>query len=116
MTLNEYEKFVESVAKPMQEQEVPSHILDMLHCVVGITGEAGELADAVKKHVFYSQQLDSANVQEELGDLMFYIQHFCNTIGLPLEYIISLNVEKLKRRYPNGYTDANAKLRLDKND
>jgi NTP pyrophosphatase (non-canonical NTP hydrolase) len=73
------------------------------HALLGISGEVGELADAFKRAWFYEQDLDTANVLEELGDLLYYISMLADTMDTELETILKLNVEKLKQRYPNGW-------------
>lgn len=112
---NNYPNFVHSRTKPM---ETP--LLNILHMAVGISGEAGELLDVVKKSWVYNKPLDIDNVLEELGDLVFYIQGMINVIEdyedfpLNLDTVILLNMVKLYERYPNGYTDADAIERKDK--
>lgn len=107
----DYSEFVAALAKPMGS---PKN--DLMHMAIGICGEAGELADAIKKHWAYGKELDSTNVIEELGDLLFYIQGMANLIGVNIEVIRQLNVNKLAKRYPTGYTDAAAIARADKSE
>ena len=89
-------------------------VLGLVHAAVGISGEAGELLDAVKKHWVYGKPLDVQNVIEELGDLEFYAAALRALIGVSREEVIKANVDKLRKRYPDGYTDALAAARLDK--
>lgn len=88
---------------------------DLLHGAIGVAGEAGELLDAVKKHVIYGQPLNLKNAIEELGDIEFYLQAIRNTLGIPREHIIKKNVAKLQQRYPVTYSDEKALSRDDKN-
>ena len=87
---------------------------DLMHMAIGVSGEAGELLDAVKKHVIYGKPLDRENVIEELGDIEFYLAGIRNTLGVPRSFIIESNVAKLQKRYPVQYTDAAAIARADK--
>lgn len=87
-----------------------------LHASVGISGEAGEILDAVKKHWVYEKPLDRENLIEETGDILFYIQALCNLLGISLSDAIDANVDKLNKRYPQGYTNAAAQARADKVD
>lgn len=89
---------------------------ELLHAAIGICGEAGELLDAIKKHVIYGKPLDRVNVIEELGDIEFCLQMMRTTLRLGHHEIIEANVEKLKKRYPIGYTDRAAIERKDKQD
>jgi NTP pyrophosphatase (non-canonical NTP hydrolase) len=109
-TLVNFETFVASRAKAMQ-----SPILDMVHATMGISGEAGELLDAVKKSFIYNKPLDTENVIEELGDIMFYVQHMLNQFPKHSLYtVLNANMDKLRKRYPDGYSDAAAQARTDK--
>lgn len=104
-----YSEFVEKLAKPMG-----SEILDALHGAVGISGEAGELLDALKKVWVYNKPMDRKNVVEELGDLRFYMQHLMNVLDITEQEVIEANVQKLQVRYAAGYSDAAAQARVDK--
>lgn len=85
------------------------------HMATGIAGEAGELLDAVKKHVVYRRDVDVINVIEELGDLEFYMEGIRQALGLSRETCLDYNMKKLGQRYMNHvYTDAQAIERNDK--
>lgn len=86
----------------------------LLHMAFGLAGEAGELLDAVKAHVFYNQDLNVDNCTEEIGDSLFFIEGFCQGINLSPEDAKRLNIAKLLGRYPEGYSDQAAKDRMDK--
>lgn len=111
----EYEKFVASRFKVMDFNSD-----ELMHAAVGISGEAGELLDAVKKYWAYGANLDVENVYEELGDILFYMQAMLNTVramGCPtktMQELIDMNTEKLTKRYPSGYSNADAIARKDK--
>ena len=90
--------------------------LRLVHGAVGVSGEAGELLDAIKKHWIYNAELDTENVKEEIGDLLFYAQAILNELGFTMEECMRHNIEKLRARYPDGYTDIHARARLDKAD
>lgn len=90
---------------------------NLLHHTLGIAGEAGEIVDAVKKHVIYGLPLDVENLVEELGDLEFYMAGLRDAIKVIRSKVIDHNVSKLTTRYPTGgYSDEDAKTRADKND
>lgn len=78
------------------------------HAVIGLAGEAGELAGAVERWLYYGKGLDLPNVCEELGDSLWYIAFACNALGLSLEGIMQANIEKLRKRYPDKYSDFQA--------
>lgn len=88
---------------------------DLIHGAVGIAGEAGELLDAVKKHVIYNKLLDRENVIEELGDLEFYMEQVRQNLGISREETLAANISKLSVRYASlTYTDEAAQARADK--
>ena len=105
----EYPDFVSSRTK-----QLDNTTQNMLHMAVGISGEAGELLDAIKKIWVYNKEPDWQNITEELGDLLFYIQGMANILGDSLAELMKSNMEKLKKRYPTGYSDAAAQARADK--
>lgn len=86
----------------------------LLHASLGISGEGGEIVDAVKKNWVYEKPLDRENLIEEIGDLLFYTQALCSLIGIELVDAVDANMAKLNKRYPQGYTDAAAIARADK--
>lgn len=85
-----------------------------LHMAIGISGEAGELLDSIKKATIYRKQLDIANIVEECGDLLFYIAGMLDSIGVDIESAMSANVSKLSIRYGKSYSDKSAIERIDK--
>lgn len=87
----------------------------LLHMVVGVSGEAGELLDAVKKHVIYNKELDVHNVIEELGDIEFYLEGIRQELGIERDETIKHNMDKLSQRYATRkYSDDQAQARADK--
>jgi len=112
-----YSNMVKSLAKNGQDIviDMTPKKAHLLHMAVGISGEAGELLDAVKKHVIYGKDLDLENVIEELGDLEFYMQGLRDELSLVREQCIRANVDKLSERYSSGsYSDQQAQDRADK--
>jgi len=86
-----------------------------LHMTVGLCGEAGELLDAIKKHVIYKKPADIENIIEELGDIEFYLEGLRQGFGITREQTLAANINKLQVRYASGfYSDAQAQDRADK--
>jgi len=86
-----------------------------MHAALGVCGEAGELADAIKKHVVYGKELDRTNIVEELGDLRFYMQAVQNLYHISEIELLKHNADKLATRYVNlNYSDMAAITRADK--
>lgn len=71
--------------------------------VMGISGEAGEVADIIKKHLYQGHNLDIQHLSEEIGDVMFYIVNLATVLGLDMCEILENNISKLKKRYPEGF-------------
>lgn len=89
--------------------------LMQLHAALGVCGEAGELADAIKKHVIYGKPLDRDNIIEELGDLRFYIEAVQNLYKITEQEVLQANANKLAQRYKSlTYSDQAAIERADK--
>ena len=111
-----FAEFVSALCKPGESirAELTPEDCHRLHMAVGISGEAGELLDAVKKATIYRKQLDIANIVEECGDLLFYISGMLDSIGVDIESAMASNVSKLSIRYGKTYSDKSAVERLDK--
>lgn len=71
---------------------------------LGISGEAGEVADLIKKHLGHGHDLDWGKLKTELGDVLWYVACLADRLSIPLSAIASANVEKLQRRYPDGFS------------
>jgi len=85
---------------------------------VGVSGEAGELLDAVKKYAIYNRANEgplNTNLVEELGDLEFYMEGMRQLLGLTRQEILDANMKKLAVRYKDfKYSDKAAHERADK--
>jgi NTP pyrophosphatase (non-canonical NTP hydrolase) len=71
--------------------------------LLGLSGESGELIDLFKKHKFQGHSLSREELALELGDVLWYVREVCDGIGFSMEEVASMNIEKLKRRFPNGF-------------
>lgn len=112
-----YQHFVNAIVKPGHEiltQLTPAQA-HLLHMAVGVSGEAGELLDTIKKHCIYQKQIDLDNIKEEAGDILFYLTGLLNELDMSLEDCINANTAKLSRRYSSGsYSNEAAIARADK--
>jgi NTP pyrophosphatase (non-canonical NTP hydrolase) len=75
------------------------------HAVVGLAGEVGELAQLLERWVYYGQSLSVPDVEEEVGDCLWYLALLCNTVGISMERAMEGNIAKLKARYPHKFTE-----------
>lgn len=76
----------------------------MLEGALGLSGEVGEVVDILKKSIFQGHPLDVRKVALELGDAMWYLALLAHSIGYNLDEVTKMNIEKLKNRYPNGFS------------
>jgi NTP pyrophosphatase (non-canonical NTP hydrolase) len=76
----------------------------LINGCLGLTGESGEVADIIKKHLFQGHELDKAHLAEELGDVLWYIASLCNTLEVKMSDVMQGNIDKLQKRYPDGFT------------
>ena len=84
---------------------------EILHGVLGVVTEAGEIADVLKKHLIYGKTLDKVNLKEELGDVAWYVALLIRRLETSFEKIFDVNIEKLYVRYPEKFTEEAALIR-----
>ena len=72
---------------------------------LGLAGEAGEFANLVKKMTAHGHPLDPEALEDELGDVLWYLAEAATACGLDLEEVGRKNVAKLQKRYPNGFNE-----------
>ncbi|MFG1499225.1 nucleoside triphosphate pyrophosphohydrolase family protein [Halobacteriovorax sp. XZX-3] len=80
----------------------------LLHAGIGLSTEAGEFLDALKKHIFYGKELDRVNLAEELGDLFWYMAIVGDELGIKFEDVMERNITKLKARYGEKFSEEKA--------
>lgn len=83
----------------------------LLHAGFGLSTEAGEFLDALKKHIFYGKELDRVNLKEEMGDLFWYLAIACDELDVEFESLMETNIAKLKARYGEKFTEQRAENR-----
>lgn len=99
MDANEYQKLAMTTLNPaLTGRDI------LINGVMGLCGEAGEAIDIVKKHLAQGHELDKAHLAKELGDIAWYLAETATAIGYPLSDILQMNVDKLKKRYPEGFS------------
>ncbi|MGB4985500.1 MAG: nucleoside triphosphate pyrophosphohydrolase family protein [Erysipelotrichaceae bacterium] len=97
MEFNEYQELALFTANSTDEQRL------VLNGVMGLCGESGECIDIVKKNIFQGHELDKEKLKDELSDVLWYLATCAAGIDVKLEDIAIHNVNKLKKRYPNGF-------------
>ena len=102
----DYESFIYRLEQ-LEEEDFPTERL--LTAAVGMSAEAGEFTEVVKKIVFQGKEPTEENLfhlKRELGDVMWYVMQACMGLGVDLNEVIEMNIDKLKSRYPGGEFDA----------
>ena len=100
-----YYSFAQRIAI-LQDQEFPTERL--LTAAVGMSAEAGEFTEIIKKIIFQGKPVNDENLfhlKRELGDIMWYVAQACMGLGISLDEVMEMNVEKLVARYPGGQFD-----------
>ena len=98
------EKYDENIKDRLTSPES----IRLLHACMGMQTESAEFTDTMKKHIFYGKEIDKINLEEELGDLMWYIAVACDELWLSFEDICKKNITKLQLRYPDKFTPERA--------
>lgn len=99
MTGNEYQKLAERTIN----DDLTNSGREM-HALHGMVGEIGELHSLYQK-VYQGHSLDEEHAKKELGDLLWFIAEYCTAIGWELEDVMITNIDKLKARYPEGFSE-----------
>lgn len=103
MTLNEYQELAMRTCSGKSLLEINPCATRIINGCIGLGGEAGECLDIVKKWLFQGHDLSRSKLIDELGDVLWYIAEVAAGLGTNLEEIAEHNVEKLRRRYPDGF-------------
>ena len=98
MSFNEYQALAQRTSKDKGFRE------KLGNGALGLTGEAGEVADIVKKYFYQDHPLDQAAIIKELGDVLWYVAEACAALGVQMEEVAKLNIKKLYDRYPQGFS------------
>lgn len=80
---------------------------------MGLSGEAGEVTDLIKKELFHGHPKNREEVKKELGDLMHYVAGLATMYNLTLEEVATGNIKKLADRYPEGFSEERSVNRND---
>lgn len=107
MTINEYQQLAMTTLNPeLDRKDV------LINSVMGLCGESGEAIDIVKKWMAQGHELDKEHLAKELGDIAWYLAEAATALDIPLEDILQANIDKLKKRYPEGFDSKKSLARL----
>ena len=108
MEANEYQRLAMTTLNPeLSKRDV------LINSVMGLCGEAGEAIDIVKKWMAHGHELDREHLAKELGDIAWYLAEAATALDLSLDDILQANIEKLKKRYPQGFDTARSQNRTE---
>ena len=109
MEINQYQKAALRTANSLNSKDL------MVNGILGLCGETGEVSDVIKKHLFQGHELDVDKIVDELGDVCWYIAILSKSLNVDLETVMKKNIEKLMKRYPDGFSSKNSIYRKDDN-
>ena len=100
MNINEYQKLaMVTLNKKLSKQDM------LINGVMGLCGESGEAIDIVKKHLHQGHELDKDALIKEMGDIAWYLAELATVLEIDLETVLEKNIDKLKKRYPDGFDE-----------
>lgn len=107
MEINEYQKSaMRTLNSELNKKEV------LINSVMGLCGESGEAIDIVKRWLAQGHELDKEHLKNELGDIAWYLAEAATALDCSLDEILQANIEKLKKRYPEGFDKEKSLVRL----
>jgi NTP pyrophosphatase (non-canonical NTP hydrolase) len=105
---NDYQEFaVTTVNNGLSKRD------QLANFAMGTAGEAGEVADIVKKHLYQGHELDVNALTKEVGDVLWYLANLCTQVDISFADVAQKNMQKLKARYPDGFKTADSEDRND---
>ena len=108
MDIQEYGRYQTRLISSLGSREA-----NLMHMAAGISGEAGEVLDIVKKNFAYGKPLDTSHVVEEIGDCIFYINGLLWMLDVSWDEVLTTNIRKLEARYPGGTFNADHAINRD---
>ena len=98
MTVNEYQQAAARTINPELDATATIN-----HAVFGLNSEAGEIAGIYQK-IYQKHPIDFDALQKEIGDAAWFLAELCTAYGWSLEVVLQKNIDKLKKRYPDGFS------------
>ena len=112
MTPTEYMKLAEVTDSDLKHYEISGERLKelakVMHYGIGLSTEANEILDALKKHFQYGKPLDTVNIKEEISDCLWFISGLLRHYNWTFEEVMETNINKLKARYGTKFSEAAA--------
>ena len=108
MTPNEYKKLAARTLVDEPPTVVTQKEVMILWNAIGAAGEAGELANTIKKGILHRHGIDTEKLKEEIGDTLWYLAGLCTQFNFDLDEVMQINIEKLRKRYPAGFSESDS--------
>jgi NTP pyrophosphatase (non-canonical NTP hydrolase) len=108
MTPSEYQNLASQTMNDTME-----HHMELLNYAIGLGGEVGEILEPIKKHVFHGHDLDELKLKAEIGDCIWYLSAIATLNMIDLNDILEYNIQKLRARYPQGFSEEASRRRDD---
>ena len=112
-TERKHRMMILDLTKPATDIKLSHLDTHLMHAALGIAGEGGEVVDLIKKSVINGKPLDITEMTKELGDLEFYIGLLRSVLQIDRDVVLQMNIEKLRQRYLDGYSDQASADRVD---
>ncbi|MBQ7668089.1 MAG: nucleoside triphosphate pyrophosphohydrolase family protein [Clostridia bacterium] len=100
MELNEYQKLA-----MVTKKEWGNTNAELIDVGLGITGEAGEVSDLIKKYHAGVKELDMESLKLELGDVLWYVAEACDALNISIDEVANMNIEKLRKRHGDKFNN-----------
>lgn len=113
MNANDYQILASRTLIDRPGFEIADRDMMLIWNALGLAGEAGEVCEHIKKGVLHQHGIDEAKLVKEIGDCCWYLAALCTKLGVDLGDVMQANIDKLMTRYPNGYSSADSKKRVD---
>ena len=116
MDAYEYQKLAARTLIDAPDFKIPDNEIMLVWNAIGLAGEAGEVAELVKKGVFHRHGIDDEfrqKMKKELGDVAWYMAALCTKLDLDMGEVMQANIDKLLERYPNGFSSVDSVKRVD---
>lgn len=108
MRMDEYQQLALRTAGHREDRQQV-----LTYTALGLTGESGEVAEMIKKAFYHGHALEKEALSKELGDVLWYLAVMASGLGLSLDRIASENIDKLRARYPDGFSEERSRNRVD---
>lgn len=104
MDANEYQRQAGRTCLESPDFDITPKEVMIAWVAIGLAGEAGEVAEVVKKGIFHQQGIEREKIKKELGDVLWYVAALCTHLEIPMAEVMQHNIEKLTARFPVGYS------------